>query len=111
MYMIAHLIGIILLYTVQKATAYATVKVMAAADKVIETAVDKTLDEIKIVAAKTATSVTDKTIKYINNESEKQSDIPHNGEKSQMIDADTQTGDETDDYSRHQIDDFIINPS
>lgn len=113
MYMIAHIIGIILLYTVQKATAYATVKVMASADKAIETVVERTLDEMKTVAVKTATSVADKTIKYIKHEPEKQQNVIHGGEKTQMIDADTQTDNEieNDDFSKHQIDDFINNPS
>ena len=101
MYMIAHLIGIILLYTVHKATAYATAKITASADKVIEQVVNKTLDEVKTVAVKTATTVADQTIKY----------IKHEPEKTNMIDVDTQTNDDTEneDYSKHQIDDFFVN--
>jgi hypothetical protein len=99
--MIAHLIGMILLYTVHKATAYATSKIMTSADRAIEQVVDKTLDEVKTVAVKTATTVADKTIKYIKREPA----------KTNMVDVDTQTNDdiENEDYSKHQIDDFIVN--
>lgn len=85
--MIIQIISVMLAYTLNKAVVYAQMKLKATTDHVIESVVDKTIDETTKIAKKTAS--------YIHNKN----DVS----ESKMIDTETQT-----DNAYDKIEDFTI---